>query len=62
MNTVLLKRPSAFAPIAMSLVVPADVHTLGLITGHGGPYCGMEILIIGEGGCLFHRPTMIGIQ
>lgn len=43
-------------------MVPADVHKLGLITGHGGPYCGMGILIIGEGGCLFDKPTMIRIQ
>jgi hypothetical protein len=42
--------------------LPADVHKLGLITGHGGPYCSMGILIIGEGGCLFHKPTMIRIQ
>jgi hypothetical protein len=43
--------------------VPADVHDLGLITGHGGPYCGpMDILIIGEGGCLFGKPTMIRIS
>ncbi len=42
--------------------VPADVQKLGLITGHGGPYCGMGILIIGEGGCLFNKPTMIRIQ
>jgi hypothetical protein len=43
--------------------VPADVGALGLITGHGGPYCGaMSLLIIGEGGCLFNRPTMIRIN
>ena len=42
--------------------VPADVNKLGLITGHGGPYCGMGVLIIGEGGCLFNKPTMIRIQ
>ena len=42
--------------------VPADVGKLGLITGHGGPYCGAMIFIIGEGGCLFNRPTMIGIN
>jgi hypothetical protein len=42
--------------------VPADVRKLGLITGHGGPYCSpMNILIIGQGGCLFNRPTMIRI-
>ena len=42
-----------------TFAVPADVHKMGLITGHGGPYCGMGILIIGEGGCLFNKPTMI---
>ena len=43
--------------------VPADVQGLGLITGHGGPYCGpMEFLVIGESGCLFNKPTMIRIQ
>ncbi len=43
--------------------VPPDVHGLGLITGHGGPYCGpMDMLIIGSSGCLFHKPTMIRIQ
>ena len=42
--------------------VPTQVRDLGLITGHGGPYCGpMSILIIGEGGCLFNKPTMIRI-
>jgi hypothetical protein len=43
--------------------VPSGVHDLGLITGHGAPYCGpMDILIIGEGGCLFGKPTMIQIS
>ncbi len=43
--------------------VPADIHQVGLVTGHGGPYCGaMAILIIGSGGCLFNKPTMIRIQ
>ena len=42
--------------------VASQVKGLGLITGHGGPYCGaMSILIIGEGGCLFNKPTMIRI-
>ncbi len=41
--------------------VPAEVHKLGLITGHGGAYCSMGALIIGEGGCLFNKPTMIRI-
>jgi hypothetical protein len=43
--------------------VPPDAHDLGLITGHGGPFCGpMDLLIIGSGGCLFRKPTMIRIQ
>lgn len=43
--------------------VQDDVHSLGLITGHGGPYCGpMSFLIIGDSGCLFKKPTMIRIQ
>lgn len=42
--------------------VPAGAPHLGLITGHGGPYCGMGVLIIGSGGCLFNKPAMIRIQ
>jgi len=40
--------------------VPANVRELGLVTGHGGPPCGlMSLVIIGQGGCLFHKQTMI---
>ena len=42
--------------------VPAKVHELGVVTGHGGvgPPCGlMSLLIIGQAGCLFHKETMI---
>jgi hypothetical protein len=42
--------------------VPADAHILGLVTGHGGAFCGWSILIVGEGGCLFNRPTMIRLH
>ena len=43
--------------------VPGDVGALGLITGHDGPCCGaMSLLIIGEGGCLFNRPTLVRIN
>jgi hypothetical protein len=42
--------------------VPAGVSHIGLITGHGGPYCGMGVLIIGSGGCLFNKPAMIRIK
>lgn len=53
--------PQQSVTTSRNFVVPIDVHKLGLITGHGGPYCRMEILIIGEGGCLFNKPTMIQI-
>jgi len=43
--------------------VPAQAHQLGLITGHGGAYCGpMNFLIIGHASCLFGKPPMIPIQ
>jgi len=43
--------------------VPPDVQRLGLITGHGGPYCSpMDILIVAAGGCLFGKPALIRIQ
>jgi hypothetical protein len=42
--------------------VPAEVKDLGLVTGHGGPYCGlMNVFIIGGASCLFNKPTMIRI-
>jgi len=43
--------------------VPSEVGRLGLITGHGGRYCGaMNLLIIGAGGCLFGKPALVRIQ
>jgi hypothetical protein len=55
--------PEQSVSTSRAFEVPADVRTLGLITGHGGPYCGaMSLLIIGGGGCLFNRPTMIRIN
>lgn len=43
--------------------VPAGARDLGLVTGHGGPYCGvMNILVIGASGCVFRKPTMIRIE
>jgi len=42
--------------------VPNGSHPVGLITGHGGSYCGpMTFLIIGESGCAFKKPTMIAL-
>jgi hypothetical protein len=40
--------------------IPADATRLGLITGHGGPYCSSPI--IGEMGCVFNKPTMVRID
>jgi len=41
-------------------VLPAGRRPAGLITGHGGPYCGvMNVLILGDAGCLFGKPAMI---
>lgn len=43
--------------------LPAATSSVGLITGHGGDYCGvMSYLVIGQSGCLFHKPTMIRIE
>ena len=42
--------------------VPSGIAHLGLITGHGGAYCGWGVLIIGSGGCLLNKPAMIRIQ
>jgi hypothetical protein len=40
--------------------VPGNVRELGLVTGHGGPPCGLMSLVdIGQAGCLFHKQTMI---
>jgi hypothetical protein len=40
--------------------VPRNIRALGLVTGHGGLSCGvMSLVIIGNGGCLFHKQTMI---
>ena len=43
--------------------VPAEAGELGLITGHGGPYCIFPgPLIIGTGGCVFNKPDMVRIE
>jgi len=58
-----LLQPGESVTTSRTFRVPSDVRQLGLITGHGGRYCGpMDILIIGSGGCLFKKPTMIRIQ
>lgn len=57
-----LLRPGESVTTARVFRVPAGIHDLGFITGHGGPPCGpMNILIIGGAGCLFRTPAMIRI-
>lgn len=58
-----LLQPGESVTTSRTFRVPAEVRQLGLISGHGGPYCGsMSILIIGQGGCLFKKPALIRIQ
>jgi hypothetical protein len=58
-----LLQPHESVSTSRTFRVPAKVASLGLVTGHGSPYCGpMSFLVIGESGCLFGRPTMIRIQ
>jgi hypothetical protein len=56
----ILLQPGESIAAKRSFTVPANVHELGLVTGHGGAPCGvMSLVIIGGGGCLFHKQTMI---
>ena len=57
-----LLQPGESVETSRSFLVPAGIHGLGLVTGHGGPYCSMLPPIIGEGGCLFNKPTMVRIE
>jgi hypothetical protein len=58
-----LLRPHESVSASRLFRVPDDAKGVGLVTGHGGGYCGlMAFLIIGESGCLFNKPTMIRIQ
>jgi len=55
--------PGESVPATRVFLVPAGAQSLGLVTGHGGPYCGaMSILIVGQAGCLFGKPAMVRIQ
>jgi hypothetical protein len=52
--------PSESVTTSRVFHVPPDARGLGVITGHGGPYCGvMSFAVIGDAGCLFHKATMI---
>lgn len=58
-----LLQPQESVATSRTFHVPNDARNLGLITGHGGPYCGaMGLLVMGDGGCLFHKPTMVRIE
>ena len=53
-------QPGESVAARRSFQVPANVRELGLVTGHGGGPCGvMSLVIIGGGGCLFHKEAMI---
>jgi len=58
-----LLQPGESVTTSRVFEIPSGVRRLGLVTGHGGPYCGtMDILIIGASGCLFKKPSMIRIE
>lgn len=54
--------PGEVRQTARTFLLPAGVRPIGLVTGHGGGYCGMmDLLVIGNATCLFGKPTMIGL-
>jgi hypothetical protein len=57
-----LLQPGESVKTLRTFRVPASMSGLGLIAGHGRPYCSWFPLIIGEGGCAFHKPTMVRIE
>jgi len=58
-----LLQPGESVTTSRVFEIPSGVRRLGLVTGHGGPYCGsMDIVIIGASGCLFKKPSMIRIE
>ena len=58
-----LLQPQESISTSRTFHVPSNITPVGLVTGHGGPYCGaMSWLIIGQGGCLFGRPTMVRLK
>ena len=55
-------RPQEAVYTTRTFRVPPNALGLGLVTGHGGPYCGpMDLLVVGASGCVFRKPTMIRI-
>jgi len=54
--------PGQSVTTSRSFVIPPGIRPVGLVTGHGGPYCGpMSFLIIGSSACLFRKPPMVRI-
>jgi len=54
--------PGETVSTSRSFHLPAGIQPVGLVTGHGGPYCGlMSFAVIGASGCLFHKPPMVRI-
>ncbi|MEZ4421760.1 MAG: hypothetical protein R3E98_00005 [Gemmatimonadota bacterium] len=57
-----LLAPGESLVTSRSFRIPSGIRPVGLVTGHGGGYCGaMSILIIGSSGCLFGKPAMVGL-
>jgi len=55
-----LLQPGQSVAAQRRFTVPENVRQLGLVTGHGGPPCGvLGLVIIGKAGCLFHKQSMI---
>ena len=58
-----LLHPQESIATSRTFRLPAGAHAVGLVTGHGSPYCGvMSFAVIGDSGCLFHKPPMIRIE
>lgn len=54
--------PGQAVAASRRFTLPSGVRAVGLITGHGGPYCGvMDWVVIGQAGCLFGKPAMIAL-
>ena len=52
--------PGESVSTSRSFPIPPGVRPVGLVTGHGGPYCGlMSFLIVGASGCVFGKPPMV---
>lgn len=58
-----LLAPGEVVETSRTFQVPGEISSLGLVTGHGGPYCGpMSYFVIGDAACLFGKPPMIRIR